>query len=210
MSFYEAGNFVDYNFPRYSFYRNWISDLGRRYGFVGQTNFTSKILFQVGMMFGSFFLLTMYSHLFVTFKKITTSKIGFIGAILGLVSSLACISIAFTTFDLYKTPHRICTIIFGVFVLISNFMLIIVILKLNKYPTSYKIFFIISNMLLVFYILITAIFGFDAPYFQEVTKIVTQKIVVGLNFIALMVQAYGLNKIAINQKDDLKHDIDNI
>ncbi|NHJ40458.1 MAG: hypothetical protein FK731_10540 [Asgard group archaeon] len=207
MSFYEAGTFNDHNYPKYNFYENYISDLGRKYTFTGESNFISQTIFRIAMMFGTITLIALYIYFLIVFRKIKEKKLGTAASIIGLIASFFCVSVAFTSFDLFVILHRICTIIFGFFILVSNIILFFVLFKIEKYPANYRAFFIITNSILVFYILISLIIGFDAPYFQEVTKIVTQKFAICLNFIGLGLQAYGLHKSLDFQNKKLKNNL---
>ncbi|SVE53416.1 uncharacterized protein METZ01_LOCUS506270, partial [marine metagenome] len=45
MSIYPGGIVTDHHTEGYSFFKNYFSDLGRTHNFLGQSNFTSMVVF---------------------------------------------------------------------------------------------------------------------------------------------------------------------
>ncbi|HUT80657.1 MAG TPA: hypothetical protein VMZ29_05570 [Candidatus Bathyarchaeia archaeon] len=198
MIIYDGGNFDEPNLPKYSFYKNFISDLGRIYTFDGELNIVPRILFQVSVIFGGIAILTLYAFLIDIFRKEKRlKKIGITGASSGILSAIFCMMIAFLAFDIYNKLPVICMFIFGIFIMLANFILFFTIRKINEYPNFYKVLFIGCNFLLLVFIVINIAIEHDSPYWQEIVKIVGQKIVFAINIINLGLQVYGINKYAI-------------
>lgn len=81
--------------------------------------------------------------------------------------------------------------------LIANILILVALFRIDIYPRKYGILFFICNIILFTYILAYLIIGFNAPYYQEVVKIVGQKLIIFINFLNLPVQLYILNKSLI-------------
>jgi hypothetical membrane protein len=192
---YDGGNFIENDYPRYSFSRNYLSDLGRDYTYTGELNTTPQILFQMAMFAATISIVSIYSFLIHSLRKLENrSKLGIAGSIFGLVSTIFCTSIAFIPYDTMVELHRLCVYFFGGFVLVANTIYIIAFYKIKEYPNKYCIIFIICSALLLSYIIIYSSMGMNPPVIQEITKIIGQKIVIGITFINLGIQAYGFNR----------------
>jgi hypothetical membrane protein len=195
MAVYDGGNFIENDYPRYSFSRNYISDIGRDYTYTGELNTIPQILFQMAMFAATISIVSIYAFLIHSLKKLENiSKLGIAGSIFGLISTIFCISIAFIPYDTMVVLHRICVYFFGGSVLIANTMHIIAFYKIKEYPNKYVIIFIVCSALLFAYIIIYSAMGMDSPDIQEIVKIIGQKIVIGATFINLGIQAYGFNR----------------
>lgn len=195
MLIYEDGNFHDHNLDRYSFIENYLSDLGRVYTYSGELNNVSKTLFKVALFTAAFMIITLYTFYIKIFRNIENkSKVDFAGSIVGLASTLSCISVALVSFDAHATLHRICAFLLGILMLIANILILIALFRIDIYPRMYGILFFITNLIVFTYIFSYLIIGFKAPYYQEVVKIVGQKPIIFVNFLNLPIQLFVINK----------------
>lgn len=109
MLIYEVGKFHEPDLNRYNFIENYLSDLGRVYTYSGVLNNVSKTLFEVAMFVAAFMIIALYTFYFRIFRSIENkSKLGFAGSIVGLVSTLSCISVGLVSIDVHVTLHRVC------------------------------------------------------------------------------------------------------
>ena len=77
----------------------------------------------------------------------------------------------------------------------SHLLFGIAILKEKTYSDFYGFWFIGSGILILLFILLHIIIGFDASYIEEVIKIVGQKIVLFLVvFGTTVIQSYGIRR----------------
>ena len=60
MLLYTGGNINDYNQEGYSFFRNFFSDLGRRYTLNGESNIISCLLFNASLSIVGFSFITLF------------------------------------------------------------------------------------------------------------------------------------------------------
>jgi hypothetical protein len=195
MLIYEGGNFHDNNLDRYSFIENYLSDLGRVYAYSGELNNISKTLFEVALFVAAFLIISLYTFYIRIFRNLENkNKIGIAGSIVGLASTLSCISVALVSFDVYVTLHRICAFALGILMLVANILILIGLLRIDAYPRIYGILFFITNLIVFTYILAYLVIGFNAPYYQEVVKIVGQKLIIFVNFLNLPIQLIVINK----------------
>ncbi|NHJ49666.1 MAG: hypothetical protein FK733_17885 [Asgard group archaeon] len=195
MVIYEGGNFIENDYPKYNFTRNYISDIGRDFTYTGELNTIPQLMFQLAMMAATVSIVSIYAffiHLLRKFEE--KNKLGITGSIFGFFSTIFCTSIAFVPYDTMVELHRLCVYFFGGLVLTANILHIITFFKIEDFPNKYRAIFIVCSTLLLVYIIIYSALGPDAPDLQEIVKIVAQKIVIGATFINLGVQAYGLNR----------------
>jgi len=194
MFLYSGGTKFNPNTIGYSFYENYLSDLGSIYAYDGIFNRTPRIIFTIGVIFGGLGLAVFYLQMPYIFNKNKQAHIiCIIGAILGILSAIACISVALIPLDYNTFIHRICTAIYGGLLLPAQILFGIVILKEKNYPNFYGWLYVSFGTLLAIYIALWLIFGFDSFYWQEISKIVGQKLVIFLCIFNTIIQAFGAN-----------------
>lgn len=199
MIIYNGGHRFDHYFPYYSFPLNYLSDLGRTRTFLGEPNWAPRMLFSIAMIIGGVGLIIfypLYPYFFREDKK--TYKIALAGSILGIVSSIFCISTAFLPLDLFTTLHRACVFILGIIEVPTIILLIIAIFREKKYPNVYAWVFLVYVFILFVYIVLYASLGFDSPWMKEAAKIIGQKIIIFLQVVNLIIQALGARKLLLS------------
>ena len=195
MIIYKGGNFNNPDFNQYSFYENYLSDLGRMYTFTGELNTIPRILLQIAVIFGSFIIfLLFYSSTKLFIKIPVKNKIGLSGSLIGFLSPIFCLFAGFFLFDIYPISHRAFFYVFGVLFLISNILILINMQLLKIYPKNYVFISIFCNFLLISYIVIYTIIGPNAPYIQEIIKIIGQKLIIPISIFNFLFQLFFLNR----------------
>jgi hypothetical protein len=195
MIIYNGGNFSEVYFHHYSFHKNFLSDLGREFTFTGLSNSKSQLLFQLALIFISISAFALFLHIMLSFCKLENkNKIGIIGSIIGFGSSFMCIAVAFTPCDLMFEIHGLCVFIWLLFILAAKILIMIAFFRIKGIQRKNRILITVTNVILLAYISLNVAFGLVAPYWQTITKIVTQKIIIVILYYNLATQAIGLNK----------------
>ncbi|MFW9922670.1 MAG: hypothetical protein ACFFDW_05185 [Candidatus Thorarchaeota archaeon] len=202
MFYYPGGSKFNFEQQGYSFSENYLSDLGRVYTFNAEYNLISRLLFALAITIGGIGLITFYLLMpKLLLYDLKVKKISLAGGIIGIISSLICISIAYIPMDINLTIHRTAVYMFGVICLPAHILLAIAIFYDKNYPNIYGWLFMCYSIFLTTYILLWIIFKFESPYTQEVTKIVGQKIILMLEATNVIIQSFGAQKIIQKQKN---------
>lgn len=201
---YKGGSRFNELNPYYSFTENYLSELGANSTYSGYSNNIPKIFFDIAVIFGSAGLTIFYHNLPFLFKKSEKRihSLSIAASVIGILSSFMCMSVAFVPVDVFGLAHRICVYIFGCLVLPTQILFAIAIFLDKEYPNFYGWIYSLFSVVLAAYILMNIIIKYNAPYKQEVAKIVGQKIVILFNAINVIIQAYGTRRI-LNKKDEL-------
>ena len=188
---YSGGTRFNYTEPNYSFSENYLSELGSIGTYSGETNLASRILFAAAILIGGIGLVIFYYNVAFLFQDAPTKIIiiSKVASFFGIISSLMCVSIAFLPIDVFKIAHRICVYIFGFLVLPAQILFAVAIFLDRNYHNIYGWLYAAFAFILIAYIVMNIIIKFDAPYEQEVVKIIGQKIVIFSNAFNIALQA---------------------
>ena len=202
MVFYKGGNIHNAEFIGYSFFNNFLSDLGRVISHSGKFNFHSCLCFNMAMLIAGF-TLSMFFYITPTLfnkqSKFLTTLSG-LASLFGVLGSLCMIGVGFTPADLFFKPHvMFAHWLFRFFFLSSLFIAGCIYLSKdfqNKYAMGYVIF----SLIIFSYILFNEI----GPKPYESTwglyvQVLSQKAILLCFFIAVIIQTKGITLIL--QKD---------
>ncbi|NHJ85326.1 MAG: hypothetical protein FK734_07675 [Asgard group archaeon] len=105
--FYPGGARLDPSFEGFSFFKTFISDLGRNIAINGEPNDLSQALFQASIIVSNFFFLLFY-FTYTTFfiQKPKIKWIAISGLIIGILSSSLYVALAFTPWDVNTNLHN--------------------------------------------------------------------------------------------------------
>ena len=199
MIFYEGGTYIDSSTTGYLFWHNYFSDLGRTVAHSGIANEISFILFTIaltlwGLSHVPFF--TAFSSFFKNddgLKKITIA-----GSILGILTGIFYVGIAFTPSDLLDPMHDL----FVVMAFSSIFLCIILysfaIFENENYPNFYAIILAISVMILSIYYLLLLLNPGDGTSEVLFIHVVGQKVMIYTLLTCSIVQGFGALKQEIS------------
>ena len=195
-AFYAGGTYVDPNTQGYSFWSNFLSDLGRTRGYSGKSNTVSCVLFTImystlGFLLIPFFIVL--PHFFNENKS--ERRICLIGSIFGILAGISYICVAFLPWDLYFLAH-------GVFGAISSFTLLIALILYSRvivhnkiYPKKYAFTLITLQMLLVISIVLPLL-GVSIETAEGLMITCTiQKILTYFSLVSMCIHSYGLWKL---------------
>jgi len=195
MLFYKGGTYIDPSPLGYIFWQNYFSDLGRTVAHSGIPNTTSFVLFTIALSLWGITQIPFYITFPILFKNYPNlRKICISGSILGIISGISYVGIAFTPSDITGSFHDLFVVIGFSFVFFSIILYSIVIFKNDNYPNFYAIILTISAFILSVYFL----FLFFTPNSQTseglLIYVVGQKFMIYTLLICNTVQSYGALK----------------
>lgn len=176
----------------YSFFKNFLSDLGRTITHGGHNNFHSSLLFNMALTFGGVTYILFYVYLRGLFKS---NPIANIGSLSGFCGAICFIGVAFTPADLFLPPHITFNLWIFRFFLLATICYSWIIYKSEKINNKYLIGNAVFIASLIFYILVL-MYG---PTPREPGGIefqaISQKFIM-FNFLAsIIVQTMGFSKL---------------
>ena len=195
MFVYKGGTYVDPSPLGYIFWQNYFSDLGRTVAHSGLTNTISFVLFTIALSLWGITQIPFYITFPTLFKNYPNlKKISISGSILGIISGISYIGIAFTPSDITSSLHDLFVVIGFSFAFFSIILYSYVIFKNDNYPNFYAIILTISAFILSVYFL----FLFFTPNSQTPEGLliyaVGQKFMIYTLLICNIIQGYGALK----------------
>ncbi|MFW9874713.1 MAG: hypothetical protein ACFFG0_16520 [Candidatus Thorarchaeota archaeon] len=155
MLFYKGGTYVDASTSHYLFWNNYFSDLGRTVAHSGIINTVSFVLFTVTLSIWGAFQIPFYLIFPSLFKDSKgLKKFCFTGSILGILTGIFYIGIAFTPSDITDLLHDLFVFLGFSSIFLSNILYAIVIFKDPNYANFYAIVLIITATILGIYFII--------------------------------------------------------
>ncbi len=195
MFFYKGGTYIDPSTSRYVFCYNYFSDLGRTVAHSGISNTFSFILFTVTLSIWGAFQIPFY----IIFPRFFRSSKGlkkfyFTGSILGILTGIFYIGIAFTPSDITNLLHDIFVFLGFGSILLSIILYAIVIFKDNNYDNLYATVFTITAIILGTYFLILSFSPNSQTTVGLYIYVVGQKFMIYTLLICSIVQGFGALK----------------
>ena len=195
MFFYQGGTYIDPNTSSYLFWNNFFSDLGRTIAHSGRSNKISFIIFTLTMSIWGISQIPFFIAILSFFKHDKVMKqLSLIGSVLGILTGISYIGIAFTPSDTLNYIHN-----FFVLVAFSSIFLSIIIYSITIYhDESYSNFFsyalTVSAFILAIYYIVLFIFPKNNIPEGLLIHVVGQKIAVYTLLSSGIIQAYGALK----------------
>jgi len=196
MFFYAGGSFNDPTSKGYTFWTNFLSDLGRTKALSGRANTVSCILFSVNyLIFGTFIIPFLLALPCLFSENDFQKKLSKIGSFFGIISALTLIGIALTPWDVYPELHGLFGGIQGFTIPVAFTLYSIVIYRNKSYPKQYAFLFIV---ILIIWIIsaIISVSGVNMNTLEGlILLVIFQKITTFSTIFCLFVQAYGAWKL---------------
>ena len=195
MFFYKGGTYIDPSTSRYVFWYNYFSDLGRTVAHSGISNTFSFILFTVTLSIWGAFQIPFYiifPSFFRSSKRL--KKFYFTGSILGILTGIFYIGIAFTPSDITNLLHDIFVFLGFGSILLSIILYAIVIFKDNNYDNLYANVFTITAIILGTYFVILSFSPNSQTTVGLYIYVVGQKFMIYTLLICGIVQGFGAIK----------------
>ena len=173
MFFYGGGTPLDHSMEGYTFWENFLSDLGRTVAYSGVENSISSPLFNSSLGLFGLSLILLYSAMF----RLIPSILGWLTSLAGIASGIGMTIISLTPDDLYPVQHMFGVWLWGVALLGAVLMIIIHEIRTN----SNRGIFLILSIFIVITLVIHIVQGLQDIRGPIVAT--TQKIVVYSNCI---------------------------
>jgi len=179
----------------YSFFKNFLSDLGRTISHGGHNNFHSSLLFNMALTFAGITYILFYFYLGRFLKG---DKIAALGSFCGISGAICFIGVAFTPADLFLPPHITFNLWIFRFFLVATFCYSWIIYKSKRIDNKYLIGNAIFIVSLIFYILVLTFGPTPRDPGGLEFQAVSQKFIM-FNFLAsIVIQTMGFSKLTNN------------
>jgi hypothetical protein len=192
MPLYPGGSFADPTSTRYSFFNNFLSELGMTVTSGGYPNIPSTVLFVITLTWAGLGLVVFFVAAPQFFRRHRLAFIlSIVGTIFGVISGLSYVGVAFTPANLLEEAHyHFVLTAFRAFLVVVIFYSA-AILADKDYPDGYSLAYIGFAVLLGAYIwLMTRGPGFDTPE-GVMIQATGQKVIVYAAIVCTFVQSYG-------------------
>ena len=196
MFFYAGGTYLDPSVPGYSFFGNFISDIGRIVAYSGESNLVAFIFFNFAFFIVGVSLIPSFIVFPGFFKSNRNLKvISIIGSIFGIFTAFCFLGITFAPADINPNGHRF--FVYGGFLsgLFPSILFTISIIFKKDYPNRFGINFMVFTVILIGYVIL--LFAGPSNLFIQVTG---QKIVLYSFAICLLIHGYGAWKLEKQNK----------
>lgn len=197
MFFYTGGNIVNPNTPTYSFFINFISDLGRIKSISGKSNIISLILYTIAGVFFSISLILFVITLRDLFKddpKI--KKISNFIMILGIISGIFMLVGYLTPWDVYGSIHVLCGLIFTATGVVTILLYAIAIIFKEQYSNRMALILLFVFSFAFINLLIITFLKYNANSIESlVFQVILQKLTMYSFIICFLIQGFYLLKL---------------
>ncbi|MBN2156720.1 MAG: hypothetical protein JW776_11825 [Candidatus Lokiarchaeota archaeon] len=195
---------LDYYSDRYMFIYNNLSDLGMLTTFLGEINYKSAVLFTFTLTITGVSFLLYVQHLPYIFSKDTKSfALAQKGSILGIISSVTYIGVAWTPWDVAIIPHMIFVFIGFLVAIPFNIFFALAILRDESYPNGYA-YMLIGFIFLIIGYIFALVFGPSAISTREgrIIESLGQKIIIYSQMVLIVLSAIGSLRVLNTRHSD--------
>ncbi len=148
MVFYPGGTPTNPNTQGYSFWENWLSDLGLIQSYSGENNIVSMILFTSALTFWGLSLIPFFLALRSLFTESQLEKVfSTIGSVLGVIAGIGLVGIAYTPADILGLLHITFVYIAYLSLFVLGILYSITLFKSKRLPKQYAIIFLIWTII---------------------------------------------------------------
>lgn len=199
MLFYTGGTRINPFTSGYTFWMNYISDLGRSIAYSGVPNTVSQIFFIImELIWVSTFIVLL---IFLSASLIGSQKrkwLGASGGISAVISGLVLIGTVLSPEDIYPELHMVFALGYYLTMALMAIFIALAIIVEKKFSIKYAILFIILALFLLIYAIISLI-GLNFPLTSEllILYVVGQKVITYTLLAATCVISYGMWKLSI-------------
>ena len=184
-----------HNTSGYSFFKNFLSDLGRTVTHGGHNNFHSSLLFNMALTFAGITYILFYAYLRDFLKG---NLIASLGSLFGICGAICFIGVAFTPADLFLPPHIMFNLWIFRFFLLATMCYSWVIYKSKRIDNRYLIGNVIFISSLIFYIIVLMYGPTPRDPGGLEFQAISQKFIM-VNFLAsIVIQTMGFSKLINN------------
>ncbi len=189
---YPGGGLANPDAPGYSFFTNFLSELGATVTPTGQPNTVSAVLFAAALSLAGLGLAVFFLVFPGFFQHgLAARLLSWIGSGFGILSAACFIGVALTPYNINLTLHgQFVLWAFSLFPIAVTFYIVVMLID-RRYPRRYLLVVAAFDVLLVlYYILMTS--GPQATTPQGLAIQVTgQKIIAYASIVSILVQSFG-------------------
>ncbi len=197
MWFYPGGTFADPTASGYSFFTNFLSELGLTRTRTGQPNTVSAILWFTALTMGGAGLVLFFLAFAQFFSDSRSGKIlSGIGSIFGVISGICLVGVAFTPANLYLQAHMAFMMCAFVALPVAVLCYAVAILRERGYPNQYGFVFVAFATLLVLYVVLLTARQESDSLEGLMIQATGQKVIVYATIISIFIQAHGARGMA--------------
>lgn len=164
MLLYQGGTINNPNISGYSFFHNFLSDLGRYKAWSGKTNIISLVIFTISYsIFSISFLIYFIIMPYFFNEKKLEKYLSIIGSFSAIIAGISMTVVAFTPYDLYPVVHLNFVRIGYISIFLAMVIYFIPTFLNKEYPNKYAIIFLVYSLIMGSYMIV-------AHYFPDISK----------------------------------------
>lgn len=206
MLLYPGGTMTDPHSHGYSFFLNFLSDLGRIATPSGQANLISRVLFTIALSMGALGVALFFVALTQFFPGSgIAARLSRLGAICGLVTSICFIGVAFVPLDFSGLVHYMFLDAALLSFLLAFLLLFLAVLLTPGFPRRVVWVFSAFAVLLAAYsllLLFLLLFGPKAGTLTwEIIQATGQKIIVYASILTALIQAFSMQGLRLKNAE---------
>ncbi len=200
MLLYPGGTKADPHTQGYSFFTNFLSDLGHTESISGQSNIPSMVLFISALVLAAI-ATGLFSLAFTQLFTLSAFTIRFsrLGALCGLIAGLCVLGVALVPEDLSSSLHYYCTVAALVVFVAAYLFFFQAVVRTQGLPKRVSWVYIALGVVLVVYTIISVWVTFFGPApgtpAWEVIQATGQKIIIYVAVLALLVESLLLPEV---------------
>jgi hypothetical membrane protein len=195
MYLYPGGTSLHPQEKGYSFFENFLSDLGRVTAISGQSNLAAHVLFTIALSAGGLGIALFFLALLPFFTGSGITRwLSRLGAAFGLLASICFLGVAFFPLDTHERIHNLFIDAALVTFLAAFLCSFLAVLRTPDFPRIFIWSFSVFAVVLLVYVLLI-IFG-PAPGTPAwvIVQATGQKIIVALSILTALIQAISAQR----------------
>jgi len=198
MFLYPGGTTLHHHARGYTFFENFLSDLGRVTAISGQSNLPARICFTLALSAGGLGIALFFLALLPFFTGSSRTRwLSRLGAVFGLLASLCFLGVALVPLDLAGAIHDLFIDAALVTFLAAFLFLFLAVLRTPAFPKIFLWSFSVFAVVLLVYVLLI-IFG-PAPGTAAwvLVQATGQKVIVAFAILIAMIQALSAQRFLV-------------
>jgi hypothetical protein len=200
MLLYPGGTKADPHTQGYSFFTNFLSDLGQTVSLSGESNIASMVLFMIAMILAGIATVLFslaFTQLF-TLSRLTI-RLSHVGALCGVIAGICLIGVGVVPEDLSSWLHNFCIYAALVVFVAAYIFFFLAVVRTKDLPKRISWVYIALGIVLIVYTIISVWVTFFGPApgtpAWVVIQATGQKIIVYVALLGLMVESLLLPPI---------------
>jgi len=196
MLLYPGGTKADPDTQGYSFFTNFLSDLGQTVSLSGQSNIPSMVLFIIAMILAGIATVLFslaFTQLFTLSSSPLTIRLSHVGALCGVIAGICLIGVGVVPEDLSSWLHNFCIYAALVVFVAAYLLFFLAVVRTKGLPKRISWVYIALGIVLVVYTIISVWVTFFGPApgtpAWVIIQATGQKIIVYAALLGLLVES---------------------